>query len=120
MPLGNGFAVGRGPEFSLTAMGTDRISNCRRGPKAAPSLLACAVLMIDNGTPPAAVIALLSLNPARHLGIDAELGSIEPGKRADLTAFHPRDGYADVIQTWVDGESRFTVSDSAGVAALAH
>jgi alpha-D-ribose 1-methylphosphonate 5-triphosphate diphosphatase len=84
-----------------------------------PSLLACAVLMIDSGTPPPAVSALLSLNPARHLGIDAELGSIEPGKRADLTAFHPRDGYADVIRTWVDGESRLAVSDAAGVAALA-
>jgi alpha-D-ribose 1-methylphosphonate 5-triphosphate diphosphatase len=84
-----------------------------------PSLLACAVLMIGSGTPPPTVSALLSLNPARHLGIDAELGSIEPGKRADLTAFQPRDGYADVTQTWVDGESRFAVSEAAGVAALA-
>jgi alpha-D-ribose 1-methylphosphonate 5-triphosphate diphosphatase len=84
-----------------------------------PSLLACAVRMIRDGTPPPAVGALLSLNPARHLGIDAELGSIELGKRADLTAFHPRDGYADVIATWVDGESRFAVNDAAALAALA-
>jgi imidazolonepropionase-like amidohydrolase len=84
-----------------------------------PSLLACAVLLIASGTPPPAVSALLSLNPARHLGVDAELGSIEPGKRADLVAFHARDGYADVTQTWVDGVSQFAVRDAVGRTAFA-
>jgi len=84
-----------------------------------PSLLASAVRMISSGIAPPAVAALLSLNPARHLGRDAEFGSIEPGKRADLVAFYPRDGYADVTQTWVDGELRFAVSDRAGAAVLA-
>jgi alpha-D-ribose 1-methylphosphonate 5-triphosphate diphosphatase PhnM len=31
----------------------------------------------------------------------------------------PRDGYADVIATRVDGESRFAVSDAAGLAVFA-
>lgn len=83
-----------------------------------PSLLAGAVRMIATGTPPPDVALLLSLNPARHLGRAAEFGSIESGKIADLVAFHARDGYADVTQTWVDGESRFAVSERAPAAAL--
>jgi alpha-D-ribose 1-methylphosphonate 5-triphosphate diphosphatase len=72
-----------------------------------PSLLACALRMKDNGMSLSAAINMLTLNPARHLGVDKEIGSIEPGKRADLTAFHPRSGFADVVRVWVNGEERF-------------
>jgi len=37
---------------------------------------------------------------------DAELGSIEVGKKADLVAFLPRDGFAAVTHVWVDGGVR--------------
>ncbi len=84
-----------------------------------PSLLGSAVRLIASGTAPCDVAALLALNPARHLGRDAESGSIEPGKRADLVAFQSRAGYADVTQCWIDGERRFAVSDRAGRIALA-
>jgi N-acetylglucosamine-6-phosphate deacetylase len=36
------------------------------------------------------IARVASLNPARLLGIDAECGSIEEGKRADLTALDPQ------------------------------
>ncbi len=41
-----------------------------------------------------------SLNPARVLGLDAEIGSIEPGKRANLVVL---DGDLDVAAVIVDG-----------------
>lgn len=72
-----------------------------------PSLLACALRMQENGMPLSAAINMLTLNPARHLGFDKEIGSIEPGKRADLSAFHARSGFADVVRVWVKGEERF-------------
>ncbi len=41
-----------------------------------------------------------SLNPARVLGLDAEIGSIEQGKRANLVVL---DGDLDVAAVIVDG-----------------
>ena len=40
--------------------------------------------MTYAGIPPAAVLKAATINGARALGIDARLGSIEPGKHADL------------------------------------
>ena len=82
-----------------------------------PSLLGAAVRMLDEGVAPPRIAELLALNPARHLGMDDDLGSIEPGKSADLVAFHPRDGYADVTRTWVGGRQQFAVHDLAAVPA---
>ena len=75
-----------------------------------PSLLSSAVRMMASGIGPARVADLLSLNPARHLGLDDELGSIVVGKAADLVAFQPRNGYADVLRTWVGGRQQLGVS----------
>lgn len=77
-----------------------------------PSLLASGVRMLAKGEPAPRVAELLSLNPAHHLRLDRELGSIEAGKAADLVAFHPRDGYADVTRTWVGGKQQFAVNDA--------
>ncbi len=45
-------------------------------------------------------ITMASLNPARFLGLDNELGSIAAGKRASLTVL---DAQGDVVATLVDG-----------------
>jgi alpha-D-ribose 1-methylphosphonate 5-triphosphate diphosphatase len=90
-----------------------------------PSLLACAIRMMESGMPPSAAINMLTLHPARHLGMDGEIGSIVPGKRADLVAFHPRSGFSDVVRVWVRGEQRFAAptlgaaEESALVASAA-
>ena len=51
----------------------------------------------------------ITLNPAKLLGIDARVGSIEVGKDADLALFnhHPFDVYTLVERTWIDGELVF-------------
>jgi alpha-D-ribose 1-methylphosphonate 5-triphosphate diphosphatase len=77
-----------------------------------PSLLGSALKMIAAGTDPSAAFNLMSLHPARYLGLGDELGSIEPGKKADLVAFHARQDFAVVSHVWVEGECRL----QAGVA----
>jgi len=78
-----------------------------------PSLLACAVRMMESGMSPSAAINMMTLNPARHLGRDQEIGSIQVGRRADLTAFHVRSGFGDVVRVWVDGEEKFRIHSIA-------
>jgi len=65
-------------------------------------------LMADNGLGPARALHAATLSAASLLRVDNELGSIEPGKRADVVAItgDPFDltDYADrVEQVWKDG-----------------
>ncbi|QDV37202.1 efflux RND transporter permease subunit [Tautonia plasticadhaerens] len=54
-------------------------------------------------------LALVTINPARELGLDHRLGSIEVGKDADIALFdaHPLDGFARCQLTLIDGEVAF-------------
>jgi imidazolonepropionase-like amidohydrolase len=54
-------------------------------------------------------LALITINPAKQLRIDSRVGSIEPGKDADIAIFdhHPLSVYAVVQKTLVDGEVYF-------------
>ena len=54
-------------------------------------------------------LALVTINPAKQLGIDDRVGSIEVGKDADLVVYdrHPLSSYAVVQTTLVDGKVYF-------------
>ncbi len=54
-------------------------------------------------------LALITINPARQLGIEDRVGSIEVGKEADIVIFkgHPLSSYAIPVMTLVDGIIRF-------------
>jgi imidazolonepropionase-like amidohydrolase len=54
-------------------------------------------------------LRLITLDPAWMLGIDNRVGSIEPGKDADLTIFsgHPFSPYSRVEKTIIDGQVFF-------------
>ncbi len=66
--------------------------------------------------PPATLVAMATANGARALGLGRRLGTLTPGKQADLTAFPLADpqtpdpladvlrGDAEPIGVWVDGE----------------
>ncbi len=55
---------------------------------------------------PVQALKLITLNPAKALGIDKEVGSIEIGKTADLVLWtnHPLSVYAKVKYTIIDGQ----------------
>jgi len=54
-------------------------------------------------------LSLITINPARQLGIDSRVGSIEIGKEADIAIFknHPLSIYGVPMFTIVDGVVRF-------------
>ena len=56
------------------------------------------------GVPLHEAVRMASLTPARILGIDGEVGSLEVGKRADLVVL---DAESNVRQVWVGGEQVF-------------
>lgn len=65
-------------------------------------------------------LALITLNPARQLGIDGRVGSIDVGKDGDLALFrgHPLSVYAVPVGTWVDGIRRFDADRDGDDARL--
>jgi imidazolonepropionase-like amidohydrolase len=53
--------------------------------------------------------ALVTINPARQLGVGHRIGSLEPGKDADFVIWteNPLSSFAVVEQTWIDGTKYF-------------
>jgi imidazolonepropionase-like amidohydrolase len=77
-----------------------------------------ASLSVKHGLDPDTALAALTINPARIVGIDDRLGSIEPGKDGDLVIWSgdPLDVLSRVtrafisgreIYSWADGEASF-------------
>ncbi len=56
-------------------------------------------------------LRLITMNPARQLGIDDRVGSIDPGKDADLVIYnrHPFSVYAVPQKVLIDGELYFDI-----------
>lgn len=54
-------------------------------------------------------LAMVTLNPAKQLGIDDKVGSIEVGKSGDLVLYdkHPLSNYSRVLKVWIDGTQYF-------------
>lgn len=62
---------------------------------------------VREGMDPLAALRLVTTNPARILGVEDRVGSIEPGKDADLAIFSAQpacDPRAAVVMTIVDGK----------------
>lgn len=83
-----------------------------------PSLHGAVVKMMDDGIEPSRCFDYVSLNPARLLGLDAELGSIEVGKHADLVAFDAEDAFTRVHAVWISGRQCFSAERRADTRGL--
>ena len=68
-----------------------------------------AKVMKYGGLTETEALAMVTLNPAKQLGIDQRVGSIEPGKDADLVIYdkHPLSNYAKVQKVMIDGRVYF-------------
>ena len=62
-----------------------------------------------GGVQPEEALKFVTFNPAKQLGIDKYVGSLEPGKDADLVVWStsPLSTYSRCEQTWVDGRRYF-------------
>jgi N-acetylglucosamine-6-phosphate deacetylase len=62
-----------------------------------------------GGVPPEEALKFVTLNPAKQLRIDRHVGSLEPGKHADLVLWSgsPLSNQARCEQTWIDGRKYF-------------
>lgn len=60
-------------------------------------------------------LSLITINPAKQLGIEGRVGSLEVGKDADIVIFkgHPLSVYAIPQMTLVDGQVKFDISKDA-------
>src|SRR5205807_2232922 len=71
--------------------------------------LEAAKMMKYGGVPEPQALAMITINPARELGIQDRVGSIEVGKDADIALFngHPFDGFSRCELSLIDGEVWF-------------
>jgi N-acetylglucosamine-6-phosphate deacetylase len=62
-----------------------------------------------GGVAPEEALKFVTLNPAKQLGIDKYVGSLEPGKDADFVVWSgsPLSTYSRCEQTWIDGRKYF-------------
>jgi imidazolonepropionase-like amidohydrolase len=72
-----------------------------------------AAKMLRTGMGETDALALVTLNPARVLGIDGRVGSLEAGKDADFVIWngHPLSTETRAEQTWIDGRRYFDLDE---------
>jgi imidazolonepropionase-like amidohydrolase len=68
-----------------------------------------AALAVREGLDPAAALRAVTMTPARVLGLDDRLGSLEPGKHATLCVWSgdPLDARSRVEAAWIEGRQVF-------------
>jgi len=82
-------------------------------------ILDAAKTMRFGGLSEDEALALVTINPAKQLGIDHRTGSLEVGKDADLVIWsgHPLSVYSKPMMTMIEGEVYFERRDAFGVDA---
>ena len=97
-----------------TGINSDDAEMCRRLNQEA------AKTVKYGGVPEEEAWKMVTLNPARMLKLDHRMGTIEPGKDADLVLWtaHPLSIQARVQRTYVDGVCYFSLEKDAAQRAL--
>jgi hypothetical protein len=62
-----------------------------------------------GSVPPADALAFVTINPARQLGIEKRVGSLEPGKDGDFVIWSgdPLSAESLALETWIEGKKYF-------------
>ncbi len=78
--------------------------------------LEAAKMVKYGGVSEAQALAMITINPARELGLDGRIGSIEVGKDADIVLYngHPFDGFSRCELSLIDGEVYFQRYEPGG------
>ncbi|HET9492607.1 MAG TPA: amidohydrolase family protein, partial [Chloroflexia bacterium] len=68
------------------------------------------IMAVKEGLPRDVALRLVTINSARIMGVDDRLGSLAPGKDADVVVWSgdPLDVYQRVEQVYVNGEKVYT------------
>ena len=69
----------------------------------------CAAMAIENGMPPFDALRAITINPARHIGVEDRVGSLEVGKDADvvLASGNIFELQSRILATYIDGTRVF-------------
>ena len=97
-----------------TIIHSDSPSDSQRLPQEAAKAVA-AGRRIGIDVPAAEAIKWVTINPAWALGLDDRIGSLEPGKHADLVMWSgdPFSVYSRAEKVWIDGALRYDRTDPA-------
>ena len=70
------------------------------------SLPLCVGMSVKHGLPMEEGFRAMTTNAAKICGVSDRIGSIEPGKDADLAVFdgNPMEVFTDTLMTIIDGE----------------
>ena len=62
-----------------------------------------------GGVPPIDALAFVTINPAKQLGVDRRVGSLEPGKDGDFVIWNGDPLSAETVaqETWIEGKKYF-------------
>ncbi len=62
-----------------------------------------------GGVPPVDALAFVTINPAKQLGVDKRVGSLEPGKDGDFVIWNgdPLSAESVAQETWIEGKKYF-------------
>ncbi|MBO5365310.1 MAG: amidohydrolase family protein [Peptococcaceae bacterium] len=67
----------------------------------------CAGLAVKSGMDPFEALKAITINPAKHIGIEDRVGSIQEGKDADLviTNGSPFEIATEIVRVMIDGKA---------------
>jgi imidazolonepropionase-like amidohydrolase len=96
------------PEHSCAIVHSDSADGIQRLNQEAAKAMAHGQ-RVGLTVPPERAIRWLTSNPARSLGLDGRIGTLEPGKGADVVIWsgNPFSVYALAEQVFIDGASKF-------------
>ena len=73
----------------------------------------CAGLAVKAGMDPFQALQAITINPARHIGVDDRVGSLEPGKDADIVLTDGDPLVSDTVVRYVFVNGELAVKDGA-------